>query len=85
MGQLDLYIGVDTGPTHIVGALETPMVAIYHCYHTGALLMPLQRENLEVIEHSAYASECSRETPISDVPVEAVFSACERQLNKASL
>jgi heptosyltransferase-3 len=85
MGQLSLYIGVDTGPTHIVGALETPMVAIYHCYHPGALLKPLQRENLEVIEHAEFSTHCTRETPISSVPVDTVYEACQRLLDQPVL
>jgi heptosyltransferase-3 len=80
MNQLDLYIGVDTGPTHIAGALKVPMVAIYHCYHPGALLKPLNRENLEVIEHHKYVSECQRSSPLSLVPVEDVYQACLRLL-----
>jgi len=80
MGQLSLYIGVDTGPTHIVGALETPVVAIYHCYHPGELLKPLQRENIEIIEHAELSTDCIRETPISSVPVDTVYAACQRLL-----
>ena len=30
IAQLHLYIGVDTGPTHLAGALGVPMVALYH-------------------------------------------------------
>src|SRR5262245_59781989 len=41
MNQLDLYIGVDTGPTHIMGALHRPMVALYHGYSPSSLLAPL--------------------------------------------
>lgn len=41
MKALDLYVGVDTGPTHIAGALRVPMVALYHSYYPGSNLMPL--------------------------------------------
>ena len=80
IAQLDLYIGVDTGPTHIAGALDIPMVAIYHCYHPGALLQPLQRPNLEVIEHKDYSGDCMRTTPLASLPVETVAQACKRLL-----
>lgn len=80
MNALDLYIGVDTGPTHIAGALEVPMVAIYHCQHPGALLKPLNRDNLQIIEHLKYVSDCQRNSPLSLVPVEEVYQACLRLL-----
>lgn len=83
MGQLSLYIGVDTGPTHIVGALQNPMVAIYHCFHPGELLKPLQRQNLEVIEHAEFSTHCTRETPISSVPVDTVYAACQRLIEQS--
>jgi heptosyltransferase-3 len=80
MDALDLYLGVDTGPTHIAGALEVPMVAMYHCKHPGALLKPLNRNNLEVIEHCDYVSDCQRSSPLSQIPVKDVYQACLRLL-----
>jgi hypothetical protein len=46
MNQLDLYVGVDTGPTHIMGALHRPMVALYHGYSPSRLLAPLEHPSL---------------------------------------
>jgi heptosyltransferase-3 len=80
INELDLYIGVDTGPTHIAGALKVPMVAIYHCQHPGALLKPLNRDNLQIIEHLRYIKDCQRSSPLSLVPVEDVYQACLRLL-----
>lgn len=73
--QLDLYVGVDTGPTHLAGALGIPMVALYHCRHRGRLLAPLQHEHLCVIEHPAADDNCASSTPMSDIPVNQVFLA----------
>lgn len=53
MGELDLYVGVDTGPTHLAGALGIPMVALYHHLYPGRNLAPLQNERCRVIEHPA--------------------------------
>jgi heptosyltransferase-3 len=80
MGALDLYLGVDTGPTHIAGALEVPMVAMYHCMHPGELLKPLNRNNLQVIEHRDYVSDCQRSSPLSRIPVHDVYQACLKLL-----
>lgn len=53
MAVLDLYVGVDTGPTHIAGALGIPMVALYHWRYPAANLRPLQNERCLAIEHPA--------------------------------
>lgn len=74
MSKLDLYIGVDTGPTHLAGALGIPMVAMYHCVHRGRYLAPLQHPRLRVIEHPATDMECSRETPMGLILVDRVWS-----------
>jgi heptosyltransferase-3 len=50
IGELDLYVGVDTGPTHIAGALRVPMVALYHSLYPGRLLGPLDHPRCRVIE-----------------------------------
>ncbi len=51
MAELDLYIGVDTGPTHIAGALGIPMVALYHSAYPGRNLVPLLHPACSMIEH----------------------------------
>jgi heptosyltransferase-3 len=56
MSLLDLYVGVDTGPTHIAGALGIPMIALYHHQYPGRNLAPLQNANCHVIEHPATLS-----------------------------
>lgn len=73
MNELDLYVGVDTGPTHIMGALEAPMVALYHCYSPSRLLKPLGRERCYVVDHPR-GEGCSPETPMAEIPVDAVWS-----------
>jgi lipopolysaccharide heptosyltransferase III len=78
--RLRLYVGVDTGPTHLAGALGVPMVAIYHCFHRGRFLAPLEHAALEVIEHPCSDEHCTRTTPMADVAVEPVLAACRRLL-----
>ena len=50
IGELDLYVGVDTGPTHIAGALDVPMIGIYHHLYPGRNLAPLNRPRCRVLE-----------------------------------
>jgi heptosyltransferase-3 len=72
MNELDLYVGVDTGPTHIMGALEAPMVALYHCHSLSHLLMPLERPRCYVVDHPR-RNGCSESTPMGEIEVETVW------------
>ena len=74
MNQLDLYVGVDTGPTHIMGALDKPMVALYHCYSPSRLLMPLERPQCFVVDHPRAAQGCTPQTPMGEITVDAVWA-----------
>lgn len=80
MNELDLYVGVDTGPTHIMGALERPMVALYHCHSPSRLLRPLDRERCYVVDHPRAAAGCSPETPMAEISVDTVWSAVRTAL-----
>jgi len=79
---LDLYIGVDTGPTHIAGAIGVPMIALYHCEHPGRFLRPLQRSNCIIIEHPSTGKNCGRNTSMSEISVQQVVDASITLLNK---
>ncbi len=83
MAQLDLYIGVDTGPTHLAGALGIPMVALYHCRHRGRYLAPVGHERLRVIEHPTADADCRPNTPMSEITVECVWNAVQQLLGPA--
>jgi len=83
IGELDLYVGVDTGPTHLAGALGVPMVALYHCRHRGRWLAPLEHPALSVIEHPAPDASCGNDTPMADIPLELVAHAAEERLARA--
>ncbi len=80
MTQLDLYIGVDTGPTHIAGALGIPMVALYHCRHRGIHLAPLGHERLAVIEHPAADADCTPSAPMAAIAVDSVWEKVQQRL-----
>lgn len=80
MNELDLYVGVDTGPTHIMGALDRPMVALYHCYSPSRLLAPMQRPRCYAVDHPRAAQGCSPETPMAEIPVDLVWSRVQQAL-----
>jgi heptosyltransferase-3 len=75
MAELDLYIGVDTGPTHIAGALGIPMVALYHCAYPGRNLAPLQHPACVMIEHPLTGKSAATTASMADIPVAAVWQA----------
>ncbi|MCD4595437.1 glycosyltransferase family 9 protein, partial [Proteus mirabilis] len=81
MAHLSLYIGVDTGPTHLAGALGIPMVAMYHSYHPGCYLAPLQHSCCHIIQHPIALADASREDSMSDISVANVWHAVSDILN----
>jgi heptosyltransferase-3 len=80
MSELDLYIGVDTGPTHIAGALGIPMVAMYHSAYPGRNLAPLQNPHCTVIEHPATGNRSAVTESMADISVETVWRAVQERL-----
>ncbi len=82
MACLSLYIGVDTGPTHVAGALGIPMVALYHCRHRGRHLAPLEHPApLVVVEHPQSDEGCCTETQMSHISVDTVWEAVHPTLD----
>ncbi|HVK54264.1 MAG TPA: glycosyltransferase family 9 protein [Burkholderiales bacterium] len=83
MNLLDLYIGVDTGPTHIMGALHRPMIALYHCYSPSRLLAPLEHPCCYAIDHPRAAEGCGPETPMAEITVDTVWGKVVEALETA--
>ena len=81
MNEIDLYIGVDTGPTHIMGALHRPMVAMYHGYSPSRLLAPLDHPCLYTIDHPL-ADRCSPEARMSDITIDRAWETVQKALTE---
>lgn len=82
MSLLDLYVGVDTGPTHIAGALGRPMVALYHCKHPSRCFAPPPGPMVIAIDHPALDSgDCHDTSSLDEISVDQVLSSCNRLLN----
>lgn len=84
MQHLDLYVGVDTGPSHIAGALGIPMVVLYHCYHPSQRLAPKAHPHLRVVDHPRAGTGCSRDTSMDEIKVEMVWPHVKDLLQKNS-
>ena len=76
MRELALYVGVDTGPTHIAGALGIPMVALYHPRYPGRNLMPLDNPCCITLEGSVDAG-------MEGIAIDEVFAAASRLLTSS--
>lgn len=82
MGELDLYVGVDTGPTHIMGALHRPMVAMYHGSSPSRYLAPLEHSKLWVVDDPrADRGGPPDDYRMSDISVDVVFGKVQEALD----
>jgi heptosyltransferase-3 len=82
MALSDLYVGVDTGPTHIMSAFDIPLVALYHCISSSALTGPLEHPSAYLIDHPAARERCTETASMADIHVDTVFAAVERALTE---
>ncbi len=81
LARTSLYIGVDTGPTHLAGALGVPMIGLYFCRCPGALLAPLEHPSfLEIVEHPRSLAQCDESASMAEVTVDRVWAAVENFL-----
>jgi heptosyltransferase-3 len=79
MSRTQLYIGVDTGPTHLMSCFDIPLIALYHCYSPSRLIGALEHPRYTAIDHPR-PYPCSIDTPMSEIGVETVLAATERAL-----
>ncbi len=81
MSRTQLYLGVDTGPTHMMSSFNIPLVALYHCYSPSRLIGALEHPLCYPVDHPR-AHGCTMETPMAEITVEAVFEVVERALRE---
>lgn len=73
MEQLDLYIGVDTGPSHLMSAFNKPTIVLYHCQFPSKLYAPLWSTHFFPFDLDIKSSNCNETTPMSLIDWEDVF------------
>lgn len=80
MSCLNVYVGVDTGPTHIMSTFDIPLVGLYHAksktHHTG----PLQHPRDYCINHPVDEEDADETTPMADITVDQVYNQVLRAL-----
>lgn len=78
MSRLDLYVGVDTGPTHLMGCFDIPLVALYHCASPSSIYGPLDHPRCFVIDHPD--TDGGTDAPMAAIGVDAVWPAVQAAL-----
>ena len=83
INELDLYVAVDTGPSHIAAAVGTPSVVMFHCMRSGEyLLAPHYPERLTIVNHPTERQACSFESPMSQISVDSIYKVASTNLDK---
>jgi heptosyltransferase-3 len=80
MGRLDLYIGVDTGPTHLMSAFDIPLVGLYHGISRSQLIGPLEHPAAFPVDHPEAGPGCAAAASMADITVEQVWITVRQAL-----
>jgi heptosyltransferase-3 len=80
MSLTDLYLGLDTGLTHVMSAFDIPLVALYHCRIPSRQIAPLDHPCLYALDHPRLGGDCTESTPMSEITVDAVLAQVRRAL-----
>lgn len=80
MSLTDLYVGVDTGPTHIMSAFDIPLVGLYHCLSSSRHTGPLDHPCLYAIDHPRTGRECTERASMAEITVDTVLAVVRRAL-----
>lgn len=87
MNQVDIYVGVDTGPTHIMSSRGKPMVTMYHPTAPSSALGPMHHPCCHAMDHPLAeggkpypANGSTFDTPMADITVEQVLTNFEALL-----
>ncbi|MDP1526743.1 MAG: glycosyltransferase family 9 protein [Rhodocyclaceae bacterium] len=87
MNQVDIYVGVDTGPTHIMSSRGKPMVTMYHPTAPSSALGPMHHPCCFALDHPLAEggkpwpdNGSNFDTPMSDIAVETVLDKVETLL-----
>jgi len=79
MSLTHLYVGVDTGPTHIMGCFDIPLVALYHCNSPSRIYGALEHPNFYALDHPG-RDPCPENPPMSEISVDRVLATVDRAL-----
>jgi heptosyltransferase-3 len=79
MSLLKLYVGVDTGPSHLMGSFNLPMALLFHGKSPSKYYAPLNHPNCEIIDHPL-GDRCSENDSMDAILVYSVFKKIKKYL-----
>jgi heptosyltransferase-3 len=79
MSKTRLYIGVDTGPSHIMSTFNIPMIVLFHCNLKSEIYGALEHPCYFAIDHPN-KKNCSETSAMSDISVKKVLEAVDSVL-----
>lgn len=82
MSLTNLYIGVDTGPSHIMSAFDIPLVGIYHCISGSHLTGPLDHPCFYPVDHPVTDVTCTENQSIAEISVAMVLNQVQQALKQ---
>ncbi len=83
MSRVDAYVGVDTGPTHLMGTFDIPLVGLYHCLLPKRIYGPLDHPLDFGLDHPRCCEPtCSEQTPMAEISVDSVFGRLQQALSQ---
>ena len=80
MSRTDIYVGVDTGPTHIMSTFDIPLVGLYHCISSSKLTGPADHPCFYAVDHPCARSRCTEQTDMAEISVESVLARVQQAL-----
>jgi heptosyltransferase III len=85
MTQLDLFVGIDTGPMHLYSALQKPMVVLYQASTPSALGKAIAHPAFAAIDHSRAGLNGHESINMDDITVDRVWEACVAALDSGGM
>lgn len=82
MSLTDLYVGVDTGPTHLMSTFDIPLVGLYHCLSSSRHTGPLEHPCFYPVEHPRARGDCNERATMAEISVDTVLTAALRALRE---
>jgi heptosyltransferase-3 len=79
MSLIDLYVGVDTGPSHMMSAFDVPMLTMYHGKFPSKYYAPMGHPYSIAMDHPK-KDKCSEIDSMADISVNNVFSKLKKFL-----
>ncbi|SRR6266513_1115598 len=80
MSCTDLYVGVDTGPTHLMSTFDIPRVGLHHCISSSKLTGLADHPCFYAVDRPRARDRCTEQTGMAEISVEPVLARVQQTL-----